>query len=175
MHYRVVTYSGESFSLTEDQCEKVANALVHSDSKFITMPSKNIIAINDIKYCGHMNEAPIVKNENFVPAEQKRLESPQQDIGYLPMAEFIKTGEIKTGSEEYRLKMKKIWLEHVKRRPAINTTMKDKRLEAWQQHLSRYTLEEQKIMRMPNGYMEPEYNENEMHIINTPMEELLKT
>lgn len=159
--------------MTEEQCEKFAYAYSKQKSGLIPLPSGNMIDHFDISYVGSINEAPPVEDKNYIPAGQKALPAPaHEDIGYL---QILTNGEVPTGSKEFKINVKKMWFEHVKRRPMLNKLAKEKREAAWSHHVSRFSPEEQAIMQMPRGYLEPDYSKEESKIINTPIEILMET
>ena len=87
------------------------------------------------------------------------------NINYL-----LNTGDAPSYSKQLRLKMKKIWFEHVKRRPEINYVMQPEREAIWERQKK---LIGNQFLQKPPGF-EPTYTKEEQTIIDTPIDQLMR-
>ncbi len=168
MEFVVVTWGKKVYTLTESQCQKFADAYVDPDNKSIPLPSGNLITSSDVRYVGSKKDMPYVENKNYIPPGQMSIESPHENIGYLM------EGEAPKMPKDFRLKLKKIWFEHVKNRPSINEMAKKRRLEIWQNSLRHLSPSERMKARMPRFLLEPEYSSEELRIMSTPIDQLME-
>ena len=145
MDHYIVTWGNKTYKVTEEQCEKFADAYAEGKIKLLPLPSGALVAASDIRYIGKQKDAPAVVDKSYAPPEP-----PQQEIGYLPVAELFLNGKV-TGvfdeSKKIKMMAKKIWYEHTKRTPMLN-----------------------KIHKLNYG----EFTAKEQRIINTPLDQLME-
>jgi len=149
MKYCAITYAGQLIDLTKDQFLHLDKQVTKTESKFLKFSDGRSVAISDIRYMGPKNSAPALNIKGAKAGEEGRLwnalERPQHKDTLI--ANLYLQGETpKDGGKKLRQAFKKIWFEHIKRRPEI-----DKRIG--------------RSVR---------YTEEEHRIINTPLEELME-
>lgn len=133
--YCLITYSGKRYNVTESQHKQMWEVVTKTEQKFLAIPGGSLIAIADVKFLGEREKAPRAQ-DGGIPAEQEGKFLPPPDLGAL-----IMRGETPVGSPKgFRLMAKRIWFEHVKRRPAINKKLG---------RVMRYSLEEERIIKTP--------------------------
>ena len=138
-------YSGKRYNLT-DQEWNVADRVIGNDlnAKFIEMHGMKL-AINDIRYAGHVDSAPEAKQKYFVPAEQKALE----DSPHVDVVGYLKTGEMKGQKGNVAKFLREEWKKHVEQRPQLDIENRKKYLEAHEKWMKHADLDENDPRRKP--------------------------
>jgi len=118
---KIETYDGKVFELTEEQYE---NALKQIDTAKFMFFNGNVISVSSIKELYRDYELEHQR-------ENEKLEMEKLPVGQV--AGFLKSGNPFNGnSEEIRIKLKKIWTDHIQRRPEIDRKMAPLRLKVYQ-------------------------------------------
>jgi hypothetical protein len=131
--YRVNFYSGKFVELSEQEFKKLEPIVMNLEARMVKIQGSTY-AINDIRFLGKSQDAPFVQDKNFVPAGQKQVETPREDLGF---GNFLLIGNTEklfvdsANRDEVMLKMKNIWQEHLQRRPAIDTASEGERKKIW--------------------------------------------
>lgn len=88
------------------------------------------------------------------------------------IGKFIQTGEIfRANSKEAKMFAKRMWYDHVKRRPEIDKMKRKERLIYWLIHKNRVG---DSMLAQPPFLLEPPRSKEELKIIETPIEKLME-
>lgn len=177
MEYCVVTYGDKLYKMNEAQCEKFANAYANPKNTSIPLPSGNLLARGDVRYIGALNEAPQPKVRHYVPAEQIKLATVEgaTDKIMIDSAVLALSGELAHDApKSIKLRMKRIWFEHVKRRPVIDKIKLEERVSRRKEWQKKANLDSNDPRNYePKNLRNPQYSHEEVRIINTPIEKLM--
>ena len=165
--YTLETFDGNKFDLTSEQWDRLKSILLDTDQKLIKIGEVmlNKASIKDV----------VPNYERRDEVEKDKIEAAHPDA--LPegeIAKYLLTGQVEkiTPDKTLRLKYKRMYYEHVKRRPMVNELELPRRTAAWQQQQSRLPRDQQR--ERPMLGFDPGYDEQEKYIIATPLEVLME-
>lgn len=164
MIYKLETYDKKVFELTDAQYETVIKQI--DTAKFLKINGA-VVATSKIS---DLYADPVLANE--------RKEEARNDFKELlggSVMGFLESGEAKGQTKEIRNKLKRIWFQHIKDRKNIDERMAPLRAQRWEEwkfkaHLSPFDSRAKKPMFLDH----PPYSEDEIRIMKTPMEDLMK-
>lgn len=158
--YLAVTHDNTGILLTTQQYQAVNKIITNSSAQWLDIAGAKY-HINSLKYIGPKSD--YAGRVNLPPKTEAPAISAPSGAARL----FIE-GDASLLPAGQRERWRQIWIDHVKRRPAINARMAPLRLKAWQAWNANLPDGHPMKDRQPPRLLEPGYSSEELKIINSP-------